>query len=172
MVGDLRMWLYRTHSGNPRQMRRRRPLSANSRTPQPTGYGSILSRTIQGTRLTRSVSRGLTDAGGEAAGPTARALRNKRLPIHSWSARTRPRESAAFARVIWRMLADVMTRGVFTVERGLPLREAAAQMVARSVGAAIVLDGERLLGILTERDVLRAVGADRDKSATVEDCMT
>jgi len=70
------------------------------------------------------------------------------------------------------MLADVMTRGVFTVERGLPLREAAAQMVARSVGAAIVLDGERLLGILTERDVLRAVGADRDKSATVEDCMT
>ncbi len=70
------------------------------------------------------------------------------------------------------MLADVMTRGVFTVERGLPLREAAARMVARSVGAAIVLDGERLLGILTERDVLRAVGADRDKSATVEDCMT
>jgi CBS domain-containing protein len=69
-------------------------------------------------------------------------------------------------------LADVMTRGVFTVERGLSLREAAAQMVARSVGAAIVLDGERLLGILTERDVLRAVGTDRDRSATVEDCMT
>ena len=69
-------------------------------------------------------------------------------------------------------LADVMTRGVFAVERGLPLREAAAQMVARSVGAAIVLEGERLLGILTERDVLRAVGADRDRSATVEDCMT
>jgi len=69
-------------------------------------------------------------------------------------------------------LADVMTRGVFTVERGLPLREAAAQMAQRSVGAAIVLEGERLLGILTERDVLRAVGADRDRSATVEDCMT
>ena len=69
-------------------------------------------------------------------------------------------------------LADVMTRGVFTVERGLPLREAAAQMAQRSVGAAIVLEGERLLGILTERDVLRAVGADRDRTATVEDCMT
>ncbi len=69
-------------------------------------------------------------------------------------------------------LADVMTRGVFTVERGLSLREAAAQMAARSVGAAIVLEGERLLGILTERDVLRAVAADRDRSATVEDCMT
>src|SRR5207244_7047934 len=37
MVGDLRMWLYRAHPGNPRQMRRRRPLSADNRTPQPTG---------------------------------------------------------------------------------------------------------------------------------------
>jgi CBS domain-containing protein len=45
-------------------------------------------------------------------------------------------------------------------------------MAARSVGAAIVLEGERLVGILTERDVLRAVGADRDGSATVDDCMT
>ena len=37
MVGDLRMWLYRAHPGNPRQMRRRRPLSASSRTPRPAG---------------------------------------------------------------------------------------------------------------------------------------
>jgi hypothetical protein len=37
MVGDLRMWLYRTHSGNPRQMRRRRPPSASDRTPPPAG---------------------------------------------------------------------------------------------------------------------------------------
>ena len=69
-------------------------------------------------------------------------------------------------------LADVMTRGVFAVERGLRLREAATQMAERGVGAAIVLDGERLVGILTERDVLLAVASDRDKSATVQDCMT
>ena len=42
-------------------------------------------------------------------------------------------------------LADVMTRGVFAVERGLRLREAATQMAERGVGAAIVLDGERLV---------------------------
>ena len=35
MVGDLRMWLYRATPGNPRQMRRRRPLSASNRTPRP-----------------------------------------------------------------------------------------------------------------------------------------
>jgi len=69
-------------------------------------------------------------------------------------------------------LADVMTQGVFAVEGGLRLREAATQMAERRVGAAIVLDGERLVGILTERDVLLAVASDRDKSATVEDCMT
>ena len=70
------------------------------------------------------------------------------------------------------VLADVMTRGVFAVARGLRLREAATQMAERGVGAAIVLDGERLIGILTERDVLRAVASDRDASATVDDCMT
>ena len=70
------------------------------------------------------------------------------------------------------VLADVMTRGVFAVERGLGLREAARRMVERGIGAAIVLDGERLVGILTERDVLLAVASDRDQSAVVEDCMT
>jgi CBS domain-containing protein len=69
-------------------------------------------------------------------------------------------------------LADVMTRGVFAVERGLRLREAATRMAERGIGAAIVLDGDRLVGILTERDILRAVGSDLDKGATVEDCMT
>ena len=45
-------------------------------------------------------------------------------------------------------------------------------MVERGVGAAIVLDGERLVGILTERDVLLAVASDRDQTVAVEDCMT
>ena len=45
MVGDLRMWLYRATPGNPRQLRRRRPLSTDNRTPRPAGgYGSILSK--------------------------------------------------------------------------------------------------------------------------------
>src|SRR5207247_1540981 len=59
------------------------------------------------------------------------------------------------------VLADVMTRGVFAVERGLGLRGAARRMVERGVGAALVLDGERLVGILTEREVLVAVASDR-----------
>ena len=39
-----------------------------------------------------------------------------------------------------------MSRGLLTVEPGLPLTEVAKRMVARDVGAVLVLDGERLVG--------------------------
>ncbi len=69
-------------------------------------------------------------------------------------------------------LADVMTRDILAVERDVRLPEAAARMVARSVGAAIILEGERLVGILTELDVLRSVVSGRDAESTVEEWMT
>ena len=50
-----------------------------------------------------------------------------------------------------------MSRDLLTVDSALPLAEVAARMVEREVGAVLVLDGDRLVGILTERDVLRAV---------------
>jgi CBS domain-containing protein len=40
------------------------------------------------------------------------------------------------------------------------------------VGAALVMEGESLVGILTERDVLRAVGQGRVEGSTVADWMT
>jgi CBS domain-containing protein len=54
---------------------------------------------------------------------------------------------------------EVMSTALLTVEATAPLAEAAAHMDARGVGAALVLNGERLSGILTERDVLRAVAS-------------
>ena len=51
----------------------------------------------------------------------------------------------------------IMSRYLLTVAPSTPLAEAARQMHSRGVGAALVLSGERLSGILTERDVLRAV---------------
>jgi CBS domain-containing protein len=54
-------------------------------------------------------------------------------------------------------VGDVMATDLLAVEASTGLEEAAARMDARHVGAAVVLDGERLTGILTERDVLRAV---------------
>ena len=54
-------------------------------------------------------------------------------------------------------VGEVMSTGLLTVDATATLTEAAAQMDSRGVGAALVMNGERLSGILTERDVLRAV---------------
>ncbi|HEY0415363.1 MAG TPA: CBS domain-containing protein [Gaiellaceae bacterium] len=56
-------------------------------------------------------------------------------------------------------VGDVMARGLLTLTEDTPLTDAAAAMTARSVGSALVVDGDRLIGIVTERDVLRAVGS-------------
>jgi len=51
---------------------------------------------------------------------------------------------------------DVMTWGVVTVRPEAQIREAARIMRERKVGALPVVDGERVVGMLTETDVLRA----------------
>src|SRR5438552_8724683 len=52
-----------------------------------------------------------------------------------------------------------MTRDVLAVAPEGTLGEAAQKMVERGVGSAVVIDFGRLIGILTERDLLRAVAA-------------
>ena len=64
-----------------------------------------------------------------------------------------------------------MTRELVGIDGDVTLTEAAKVMTARRVGAALVFDGERLAGILTERDVLRAV-ADGRLDARAGDAMT
>ncbi len=65
------------------------------------------------------------------------------------------------------VVRDHMSSDLVTVEPGTSLREAAGRMSERGVGAALVLEGGRLLGIVTERDVLRAVasGGEDDPAA-------
>ena len=55
-----------------------------------------------------------------------------------------------------------MSRDLLTVAPGDRLTEVAQRMVDRDVGAVLVMEGESLAGILTERDILRAVAAGRD----------
>jgi CBS domain-containing protein len=50
-----------------------------------------------------------------------------------------------------------MSRNLLTVEPTTPLQEAAERMSDRGVGAVLVLTNDHVSGILTERDVLRAV---------------
>jgi CBS domain-containing protein len=65
-----------------------------------------------------------------------------------------------------------MSRDLLSVQPGLSLGEVAQRMVAKDVGAVLVTEGKRLVGILTERDVLRAVARGIDESTTVADWMT
>ena len=67
--------------------------------------------------------------------------------------------------------ADIMTREIVSIESQATMTDAAKQMAGRQVGAALVFEDEGLLGIVTERDVLRAV-ADGRVDTPVADCMT
>lgn len=60
------------------------------------------------------------------------------------------------------VIRDVMSTDLTIVSPTTTVADAATMMSTHQVGSALVLDGERLLGIFTERDVLRAVGSDFD----------
>lgn len=70
------------------------------------------------------------------------------------------------------VVANHMSRNLLTVAPDDRLGEAARRMDARGVGAVLVLDGERLSGILTERDLLKAVARGFSEAARVADWMT
>jgi CBS domain-containing protein len=66
-----------------------------------------------------------------------------------------------------------MSRDLLTVAPEDTLGEAAEKMAGRGVGAALVMDAGRLVGILTERDLLAAVAARVQTSAApVSEWMT
>jgi CBS domain-containing protein len=54
-------------------------------------------------------------------------------------------------------VGEVMSHNLLIVEPATDLSEAALRMTERGVGAILVLSGDHVSGILTERDVLRAV---------------
>jgi len=70
-------------------------------------------------------------------------------------------------------LSDVMTPDVVTLSSDSSVGDAAKVMVRGGFGSVVVVQGRMLLGILTERDVLRAAAAEDDlRAASVEKWMT
>jgi len=72
-------------------------------------------------------------------------------------------------------LRDIMVPGfVHAVQREAVVADAVRTMTERNVGIVAVLDGDRLVGLVSERDVVRrVVAAGRDPAATaVDDIMT
>jgi CBS domain-containing protein len=70
-------------------------------------------------------------------------------------------------------IVDLMTADVVAVAPEDTLGEAAAKMTEKGIGAVVVSDFGRMIGILSERDIMRAV-ADRIHSseARVREWMT
>ena len=70
------------------------------------------------------------------------------------------------------VVANHMTKDLLTLEADAKLVDAAKRMAERVVGAVVVLEGERLAGILTERDILKAVATGFEPDSRVSDWMT
>ena len=68
---------------------------------------------------------------------------------------------------------DLMTKSVRTAEPAATLREVAAMMRDGDVGAVPVIENSRLVGILTDRDiVVRAVAEGKTADSPVGEAMT
>ena len=65
-----------------------------------------------------------------------------------------------------------MSTELLTVDPSAPVTEVAKRMVAKDVGAVLVFEDGALCGILTERDILRAVADGIDDATLVRDRMT
>ena len=68
---------------------------------------------------------------------------------------------------------DVMTEAAITESATDTLRSAAERMWRQQTGSLLIMDNGRLAGIITERDLLRAVALGADlATATVDEAMT
>ena len=65
-----------------------------------------------------------------------------------------------------------MSRDLLIIDPEERVAEAVRRMVGRGVGAVLVMDGDKLEGILTERDVLKAVATGLAEDARVREWMT
>lgn len=72
------------------------------------------------------------------------------------------------------LVAHLMTRNVEVISQDASLKEAAEKMRELDIGVLPVLDGDQLVGIVTDRDItVRATAEGRDPSGTrVREAMT
>lgn len=70
-------------------------------------------------------------------------------------------------------VSDVMTRDVHIANPDQTIRQAASEMADADIGSLPVGENDRLVGMITDRDiVLRAVAQGRDSKTLIRDVMT
>jgi CBS domain-containing protein len=66
-------------------------------------------------------------------------------------------------------IAHIMIRDIISVDQAATIRQAIEKMVKKNIGSVVVTKGKKMVGILTERDVLKQLCFDAhcvDKSVT------
>lgn len=58
-----------------------------------------------------------------------------------------------------KVILDRKGRDIFSMSPEATLAEVAAELTARRIGAVLIMEADRLVGILSERDVVRAVAS-------------
>jgi CBS domain-containing protein len=70
-------------------------------------------------------------------------------------------------------VSDIMTQATVSDAADDTLAEASAKMWRQQTGSLLIMEDQKLIGIVTERDVLRTVGEGRDpKAVSLRDVMT
>ncbi|MDQ4124075.1 MAG: CBS domain-containing protein [Actinomycetota bacterium] len=70
-------------------------------------------------------------------------------------------------------VSDIMTQATVSDAADDTLAEASAKMWRQQTGSLLIMEGARLVGIVTERDVLRTIGEGHDpKAVSLRDVMT
>jgi PAS domain S-box-containing protein len=75
---------------------------------------------------------------------------------------------------MWRDISEIMSRDIAGIRRNASVAEAAEIMTSRKISCIMVIDGESVVGVLTEKDLLgRVVALQRDPANTkMEDVMS
>lgn len=69
-------------------------------------------------------------------------------------------------------LADLMATDVLTVSPDTTIADAARRMIARETGAAVVIEDGDLVGVISERDLMRAIPDACDPETPVSERMS
>lgn len=67
---------------------------------------------------------------------------------------------------------DVMTKDVIKIDANAKLNEAARIMKQHNIGSIPVADGNKVIGIVTDRDIVVRAVADNNENLSVRDIMT
>lgn len=67
---------------------------------------------------------------------------------------------------------EYMKKNVIVVNKNTTLRDVAKIMTENNVGSVIVVDNGKPIGIITERDIVRAIGRNKDLNNKAEEIMT